>query len=917
MRNHPGVDAVSEIRIARRVFRLRLAALVLFTLTFPALTLQPAHATQIIYLKSGNSITGDIIEEESTGDYYIVNVFTGKIPVRKSNVARIMEGQVYVEAHAQAEAYQQRRQWISAALAYQKAINNTDDTGIQAEFRKQIETITLEILGELKQGNPQKLPLDQCLVVAQHAENAALFDQMERYVAEARLEQFRSWMDAGKNAFRFGNYDQALQYFNQIIAEATDNWAARQEARHQRAEVFIERATSLYLSKREDELQQAVVYLHQALEVMPDHDRANYMLGRAYRRFDHHKAVEYLTKVKDSKDLSGGERQWVRNFINRKLAFWESQRKKKQASLQPQAPAGGQGFTDSMVNRFKEMFQGLGIDVSKENSGAYWQQTKVLLPLIFWALMAVLGAWYLPYRMVKWHSAKQQALKRDYVRIARRTGIFGFVFYFLGVLFSGSKRTKVTCPHCGKSLDSPSVFEDWNFNRCPYCRKTIKAPYRMQDYIRILGEKIAQDRARAAEGKKGRDASTVGIDSTLKIIRAIITYAVKLRSSDVHIEQEDAEHLLFRFRIDGVLHDGVRLPVSLHSLIITAVKNLGNLDIAERRIPQDGHFSMMVNALELNIRVATTPTRSGEKAVMRLLVPQETTLQLTELGFAPEGLMKYEKSILSPHGIILATGPTGSGKSTTLYSSLAILADGQRNVVTIEDPIEYEISGVTQTQVHTKAGLTFGTALRSILRQDPDVIMVGEIRDQETAEIACSAALTGHLVFSTLHTIDSCTALSRLIDLGIEPRQVASAVVAIVAQRLARKICPKCKKAYRPRDEELKKIGLTREKIGEQARFYYGTGCDECQKTGYLGRTGLFEVLMVKSSKGSVERALEAGAMTSAIRLASRQDGMRTLREEGIAKVLDGITTVAEILRVTQAEISSISSEVWQSGEIT
>ena len=424
----------------------------------------------------------------------------------------------------------------------------------------------------------------------------------------------------------------------------------------------------------------------------------------------------------------------------------------------------------------------------------------------------------------------------------------------------------------------------------------------MQDYIQGLAEAIARDRS-AAEGKRGRDASSMASsDSTLKLIRSILTYSLRLRVSDLHIEMEEPGDLLFRMRIDGVLHDGVRLPASLHSMMITAIKNLASMDIAERRIPQDGHFNIFIDKNELNIRVATTPTSTGEKAVLRLLTPKESILELHDLGFSEEGIMNFEKAVMSPHGIILSTGPTGSGKSTTLYSCLSRLCDGQKNIITVEDPIEYKIPGVNQMQVNPKAGLTIGSALRSILRQDPDVIMVGEIRDRETAELACSAALTGHLVFSTLHTIDTSTALSRLIDLGIEPKQVASAVVAIIAQRLVRSVCPHCARSYRPRKEELEKVGIDPDKVDEDLKFRHGPGCPHCQNSGYLGRTGIFEVLMVQSGKGNVQRALEAGSSTSTIRFAARKDGMRTLREEGILKVIEGVTTVAEALRVTQED---------------
>ncbi len=870
------------------------------------------HSAQIIYLKTGSSVTGEIVSEESTGDYYIVDVYTGKIPILKSNVLRIVEGQEYLNAQSQAEALKNQKNWIKAALLYQKAGDSTEDPRIREQCLKEVEAICLELVNELKAGNPQEFALDQCITVARLTQNPVLIDQMERMAQDVLLARLRSSLEQGKTAVHLAKYDDALKYFDQVIEPATGEsmirsdkpdkpeWELIQEARNQKARIYIEKARPLTTSKRPDDLKTAEHLLSLALEVQPDNDRANYLLGWLIRA-DSYRAMTYLKKVGDSKELTEEERLWVRNYIDRTLARWERRAEERErAKLMQTPPEPPRSPASNALAQIKQWWD----DFGNQGAGSYEQQIKVALRIAVPLIFVIVFFFFIPYRITRWHYLKREPKpERDYARLAKYTGLIGLAVYLLSLLGRLlSRKPRMLCPHCQKPLESPTVFSDWNFNRCPYCGKTIKAPYQLQDYIRALGETIARERA-AAEGKRGRDAvSAVSADSTLKLLRAIITFAVRQRASDLHVEAEDPGDLLFRMRVDGVMHDAVRLPRSLHPLSITAIKNLASLDIAERRVPQDGHFSLLVDKTELNIRVATTPTRTGEKAVLRLLMPRQSILQLSELGFSPEGLMKYERSIMSPHGIVLSTGPTGSGKTTTLYSSLSILTDGQRNIVTIEDPIEYTIPGVNQMQVNTKAGLTFGTALRSILRQDPDVIMVGEIRDRETAEIACSAAMTGHLVFSTLHTIDASTALARLIDLGVEPKQVASAVVAIIAQRLVRRVCPHCAKPYRPRPEDIRNLGLKDSDIHEDTRFMQGAGCDQCQKTGYYGRMGLFEVLVVNSGKGNVMRALEAGAAATTIRDAARRDGMRSLREEGVLKVLQGETTVPEVLRVTQDE---------------
>lgn len=381
----------------------------------------------------------------------------------------------------------------------------------------------------------------------------------------------------------------------------------------------------------------------------------------------------------------------------------------------------------------------------------------------------------------------------------------------------------------------------------------------------------------------------------IRMVNLIIMTAIKDGASDIHIEPEE-DTLTIRIRVDGMLHEINSPPKHLQSAIISRIKIMANLDIAERRMPQDGRFSIKTESKDVDVRVSCMPTIYGENVVLRLLNVASALLPLKDLGFAAQVLERYEKLIIRPHGIILVTGPTGSGKTTTLYGSLNKINTVEKNIITIEDPVEYKLSGIRQIQVNPKVALTFANGLRSILRQDPDVVMVGEIRDPETAEIAIQAALTGHLVLSTLHTNDAPSALTRLIDMDVEPFLASSSIIGILAQRLVRKICQGCKEKYTPTKEALKDIGL---KAGEELDFYRGKGCPKCLNTGYKGRIGIYE-LLVPDDK--IRNAIISKAPAEDIKKLAVSSGMVTLMEDGIEKVKEGITTVEEILRVTREE---------------
>ncbi len=419
--------------------------------------------------------------------------------------------------------------------------------------------------------------------------------------------------------------------------------------------------------------------------------------------------------------------------------------------------------------------------------------------------------------------------------------------------------------------------------------------YRMDSAAESLAEEAAA--VQEAEDKSLEDAvKSAGADDApiIKLVNLLITQAVSDRASDIHIEPEE-KVLRIRYRVDGVLHEVMTPPKSVQAGITSRLKIMADINIAERRVAQDGRIGLVVQGKQIDIRVATLPTVHGEKLVLRLLDKSSVLLKLSDLGFLQHNYERFRESFSKPYGQILVTGPTGSGKSTTLYATLNILNRPEVNIITVEDPVEYRLPGVNQIQTHPKAGLTFASALRSILRSDPDIILIGEIRDRETAQIATEAALTGHLVLSTLHTNDAPSALTRLVEMGIEPYLVSSALDCVVAQRLARNLCDRCKEPYAPTDEELRAAQFPVAAGEEPPKLYKAVGCSSCGQTGYKGRSALHEVMPV--TEGIQKLIVENGSSETIKKLAIEQ-GMITLRHDGMAKVKAGITSIEEILRV-------------------
>ncbi|MEI8350185.1 MAG: type II secretion system ATPase GspE [Candidatus Omnitrophota bacterium] len=427
---------------------------------------------------------------------------------------------------------------------------------------------------------------------------------------------------------------------------------------------------------------------------------------------------------------------------------------------------------------------------------------------------------------------------------------------------------------------------------------TEKGIQRILDYYYVVGGSISEI-VKSIETKKvgteeEKDLSEIVEEApVIKLVNMMFMQAVKDRASDIHVEPEHGASRV-RNRIDGIMHEAYTFPKHLHRAIASRIKLLSGMDIAESRKPQDGRIRLKVQNKDLDVRVSTFPTIHGENVVMRLLDKSAVVLGLEDLGFDKDELTIFDKLIRHPNGIILVTGPTGSGKTTTLYSTLSTISTMEKNIITIEDPVEYELPLIRQTQVNPRAGITFADGLRAILRQDPDIIMVGEIRDKETAEIAIQASLTGHLVLSTLHTNDAPSSLARLIDMGVEPFLISSSVIGILAQRLVRKICEKCKEKYSPDASVLKDLGMA-----PKQELYRGKGCPECKNTGYRGRIGVYEMLLINDA---IREMINNKASADQIMNKAVESGMKALYKDGLEKAIKGITTAEEVLRVTKVE---------------
>ena len=451
------------------------------------------------------------------------------------------------------------------------------------------------------------------------------------------------------------------------------------------------------------------------------------------------------------------------------------------------------------------------------------------------------------------------------------------------------------------ALSDPMSYDAIDSLRYVLHGRDVQAVIAPRSEVQAAMAKLYADDALADVQTRGEDDGGAGDEAgddsaVIKLANLIITTAIKMKASDIHIEPMEKEFRV-RYRIDGALRKMDSPPKRLQGAIISRIKIMSKMKISEKRIPQDGRIQITVGGKDLDLRVSSVPTNHGESIVMRILDKTNLSLGLPQLGFLTDDQSTFERLIKLPDGVVLVTGPTGSGKTTTLYACLGQINTPDKKLITVEDPVEYQMSGINQVQVNKDVGLDFSAALRSILRQAPNIVMIGEIRDAETADIAMEAALTGHLVFSTLHTNDAPSAVTRLLDIGVKPFLVASALRAAMAQRLVRAICEKCKEAYTPTERELKMLGTLSKTVPE--RMYHGAGCDKCGRSGYKGRKGIFEIFKVDDT---IQRLIFDHAPATLLRQRAREMGMRTLREDGMLKVASGMTSLQEVLRVTMGD---------------
>lgn len=519
------------------------------------------------------------------------------------------------------------------------------------------------------------------------------------------------------------------------------------------------------------------------------------------------------------------------------------------------------------------------------------------LPLFGAALF--FGGWVHPMRRIYAALEEEDFIAEELQQKARLIGIAALIEYRRKSRMrekTKDKKDSKLCTTCLRPIDDIELYASLKFDACPHCESFIPPLFNIQDFLSYQAEFVVpliEEDAQDGKKKKGRKP---GEDSKRmqELLRSLLAAAMAQRGTDIHMLSEDGKFLV-RCRTDGVLFTMMEFDGAMARPMISTLKVMANMDISERRKPQDGSFKTQLLGQDVDLRINTSPVGDGEMAAGRLLYPNKVLGSIENMGMSPRNAGVLKTIILRPAGLILVTGPTGSGKSTTLYNSLDTIATGTKNIITLEDPIEYRIPGVTQMQVDTKKGFTFATGLRSILRQDPDVIMVGEIRDKETAKMAIDSSATGHLVFSTLHATDSVSAAGRLTDLGIESDRLSATLLGIIAQRLIRVNCGKCKAAQPLTREQLHAMGIPGAP-DEVMQTMVGSGCPQCRETGFFGREGLYEFFVPNETTRAL---LARGAPPSTIRKRARADGMRTMLEDGITKVLLGRTTVEEVTRVT------------------
>ncbi len=857
-----------------------------------ALGLAPRVWTSDIFILKhdpSRQLEGDVVGTTAAG--YILKTREGQILIKKADVLKRIEGAGATDEMFDAEAALGDRQYVQALTLFRDAMQEitTDEQrvrivdGIQKATRQWLDSTDPNRLGHSDElGQLRLKDMSDLMAVDQYLEDTELVERFRTRVKNLEQAAGERLLARARTTATRDEYADAQRMYEQYLGKWSRLNAARELAdlRVEWAEVKLRENPELAKEKAT----QAIEGL-EGLDAPTQFATAYLALGRANLRLrEYNEASVNLQRTQDGRDRLSSAQLLVLDSALEQLRQVKSRPTFKPVEIRKVRPAPTPRPIRELT--LKERAERWRRDARRAIAKGDWLDFAYKYAWHVGITIAVLVVfWHLPYRYARKHASGRTAIAANWPRIVFWTGLLGLLAYWAAAMFGKEKLER--CPTCKGNLSNLNLYDNYRFDYCPHCGHRVKPAFSLRD--------MAETAAKVQARKHGREGEESGWESVMEILTMTFLDAFRSRASEVLFEPE-AERLRVRFRIDGALYDTLTFPSELSLPVISALKGRASLDITEKRMPQDGLFATRLDDVELDIRVSTLPAQAGENAVMRFMDRRKSGMRLLETGFPENVSNLFMDSVLSARGMILVSGPEGSGKTTLLYSVLRQLNDGTRSVVTLEDPIEYDVPGIGQIQHNVATGLTFSTALRSVLRQEPDVIMFDEIRDEETAAIAIDAALAGRMVISTLQTPDTPSALGRLIEMRVETGPLADALLCVVAQRLVRRLCPECRKRRRVTARDLERIGRSRW-LQSKMPIFDAQGCDNCQDTGYRGRTGIFEVLLVT---GDIRSAIANGVSPSEVAGTAWKAGMATLREEGLKKVAEGVTSLDEVLRVVQ-----------------
>ncbi len=848
----------------------------------------------VVYLKNGKKVEGVI--RDSGGEEILVETPGGVFSFNRDAITRIEESSELANLLSRAQVEEMRENFVQAIELYTKADRQAASSQQRASIRRRQENTIRKFVEYLNSHDPLKRGLqdiqeiEQIKMMISDPSQLALLQsakmKLDNTIVEAHLRE-------GERHEINKNYPEAIEHYRTVYENYTDHPLAS-GLQDKITELYVEWGEEQY-KKGEERIPNAQEAFQEALARNPNQPRALYFLGLIAAANEEFKQAEsYLSKA-DPSALTSYEKKHLDNMlarVQRELKPPEVRPVRRPVYVPPPQPTPEPSTTEKVTGWFTGLWtsaKDLFSDVT-EGSSDIIPQVMEWLWILLYALGIILIVWYIPMKIVLRDLPNRKVIYYNWRKIINYTGIFGLIFYCIDRLSREKPRKR--CPACNRAIDNPSLFENYDFSRCPFCEKIIKPPFTLLELVKSESELIAGEASRKENGYDEADKERVQ-----ELLNLILLHGRKARANEVWLEPEE-EAFFARYRIDGVMAEEAPIEKSLQNFVISCIKASCDLNVAEKRLPQNGHFRKVVLGEEINIRVSTQPTTFGERVVLRLVDPRIASMSLDRLGMREETLMQYRKALSAHHGLILNIGPAGSGKTTFQYATIQFINDVSKDIVTVENPIEFELEDVNQLQHNPAMGMTFSSALESALVQEPDLLVVSDIRDPETADIIIRAASDNRLILSSLNAFDCYAAIGKLKTFNADAEQVSKALQCLVAQRLVRKLCPHCKKHGTPSAKEIKSLGEDGNMLEGQPVFR-PRGCRECSNSGYLGRTGIFEVVVPTEE---IQELIANNARASQIRKAARRAGMKNLREEGILKILAGLTSIEEIVRVTTPE---------------